>query len=132
MDSAKKGLYGWLAGFFAAGLLQPLENIKMVLIIPPKDVILTRNFLQNFVIAVKYLARDKSFESFYKGLVPNIMKTACSSAVYFTLLRHLEQFNRSANSTDSNTMANSFFSSLIARVASALVANPLAVVETRF
>lgn len=35
MDS-KNGLYGSFSGFVAAALLQPLENIKMVIILPPK------------------------------------------------------------------------------------------------
>jgi hypothetical protein len=35
MDS-KSGLYGYLAGVTAVSILQPLENVKMVLMIPPK------------------------------------------------------------------------------------------------
>jgi hypothetical protein len=47
----EKGLYGYLAGFTAAALLQPLENIKMVLLVPPKNITLTNNFLNNVKIA---------------------------------------------------------------------------------
>jgi hypothetical protein len=33
----KKGVYGYLAGMSSAALLQPLDNIKMVLMMPPKN-----------------------------------------------------------------------------------------------
>ena len=32
----RKGLYGSIAGFTASVTLQPLENIKTVLLVPPK------------------------------------------------------------------------------------------------
>ncbi len=32
----KMGLYGYLAGMASAVLLQPLDNIKMVLMMPPE------------------------------------------------------------------------------------------------
>jgi hypothetical protein len=32
----KMGLYGYIAGIASAVLLQPLDNIKMVLMMPPK------------------------------------------------------------------------------------------------
>lgn len=32
----KMGFYGYMAGMFSALLLQPLDNIKMVLMMPPK------------------------------------------------------------------------------------------------
>lgn len=32
----KMGLYGYMAGMASAVLLQPLDNIKMVLMMPPK------------------------------------------------------------------------------------------------
>ena len=32
----KMGLYGYMAGMASAVLLQPLDNIKMMLMMPPK------------------------------------------------------------------------------------------------
>lgn len=32
----RKGLYGSMAGFIVSVSLQPLENIKTVLLVPPK------------------------------------------------------------------------------------------------
>jgi hypothetical protein len=51
MDKASIGLYGSLSGSVIALVLQPLENIKMALMLPPKDLSLNRNVLMNFVKA---------------------------------------------------------------------------------
>lgn len=82
------GLYGYLSGFFAASLLQPLDNIKMVVMLPPQDLKLSKNFLRNMKLASMYLASDEGVKSFYKGLIPNVVKTGFSSAVYFSTLRY--------------------------------------------
>lgn len=84
------GLYGYFAGIANAAILQPLENIKMALMIAPKDLKLTNNFLSNLRTASKYLWREEQIRGFYKGLVPNLLKTGFSSAVYFCSLRTLE------------------------------------------
>jgi len=83
----KHGLYGSLAGFTAAAALQPLENIKMVLMLPPKDLQLGKNFLKNIPKATYYLYRDAGIKAFYRGIVPNVVRTAFSSSIYFSTLR---------------------------------------------
>lgn len=83
----KMGLYGYMAGMASAVLLQPLDNIKMVLMMPPKEVTFTHNFIKNAYISIKYLANDEGIRSFYKGLVPNVVKNSFGSAVYFFSLR---------------------------------------------
>ena len=82
--------YGMIAGTFTASTLQPLDNIKMGLIVPPKQLILTRNFLINVGLVTQYIYREEGFRSFYKGLVSNVWKTGLSSAIYFYCLRALE------------------------------------------
>jgi hypothetical protein len=54
----RKGLYGSLAGFTASVTLQPLENIKMIMLVPPKEVQLTNNFFKNIVLSTKFLYND--------------------------------------------------------------------------
>lgn len=50
-----KGLYGLLSGVVTTGILQPFENIKMALMLPPKNLQLTPNFLRNMQLASKYI-----------------------------------------------------------------------------
>ncbi len=71
----------------SAVVLQPFDNIKMVLMMPPENVKFTNNFLANAVISIKYLADDKGIRSFYRGMIPNVIKTGFATAVYFFSLR---------------------------------------------
>lgn len=41
----EKGFYGLLSGVFTTGILQPFENIKMALMLPPEDLKLKKNFI---------------------------------------------------------------------------------------
>lgn len=83
----KNGYYGYLAGTTTAAVLQPLDNIKMALIVPPNKLSLSSNFMRNVYLASKYILAEEGWKSFYKGLVVNAWKTGLSSAVYFYLLR---------------------------------------------
>lgn len=40
-------IYGYIAGIVNAIALQPLDNIKMALMLKPKDLSLSKNFLSN-------------------------------------------------------------------------------------
>jgi hypothetical protein len=90
----KNGLYGYIAGMTTAAVLQPLDNIKMALMIPPKDLTLTNNFVRNLYRSIIYLAKDGGFQSFYRGLIPNVAKTGFSSAIYFSSLRICEKISK--------------------------------------
>lgn len=85
------GYYGYLAGTTTAAILQPLDNIKMALIVPPSKLSLTNNFLKNVYLAYSYIKVEEGWKSFYKGLLVNAIKTGMSSAVYFYLLRSFEK-----------------------------------------
>lgn len=121
----KNGMYGYLVGMTTAATLQPLDNIKMVLIVPPNKLSLSSNFLKNVFLATKFIMTEEGWRSFYKGLVVNVWKTGMSSAVYFYLLRYFEKV------LPENSMSN-FSASALARIASAVVANPLSIVESRY
>jgi hypothetical protein len=90
----KNGLYGYFAGMTTAAILQPFDNIKMALMLPPKDLNLTNNFIRNIYRSVIYLANDEGFRSFYRGLIPNVAKTGFSSAIYFSSLRICEKISK--------------------------------------
>lgn len=51
----QNGLYGCIAGVVNAAILQPLDNIKMGLIVPPKELPLSNNFINNLPRVFKYL-----------------------------------------------------------------------------
>lgn len=80
-------MYGYIAGMTSAIILQPLDNIKMVLMMPPKDIKFTNNFIKNGYISTQYLFKDEGFRSFYRGLSPNIIRNGFGSSVYLFSLR---------------------------------------------
>lgn len=53
--SRKNGIYGYLAGTTTAAVLQPLDNIKMALILPPNKLSLSGNFAKNIYLAFQYI-----------------------------------------------------------------------------
>lgn len=101
----------------------------MALMIPPKDTHFTNNFLHNLWSACTYLYQDNKIPSFYRGLIPCMMKTGFSNAIYFTTLRWCE---RNDISFSENRLAKPFINSLIARIACVTISNPLQVLETRY
>lgn len=109
-----------------AALLQPLENIKMAIILPPSKLKLSNNFVLNVFLSAKYIYKEGGISQFYDGLISNVLKTGTSSAVYFFTMRKLEQ------NLPQNSIVSNFIASGLARVASSLVANPLSVLETRY
>lgn len=79
-------MYGYMSGCITAIALQPIENVKMVILVPPKEVQLTKNFAKNIMISINYLRNDGA-KAFYRGLVPNVIRTGFSSSIYFSFLR---------------------------------------------
>lgn len=61
----------------------------MVMLVPPKEVQLTKNFLRNIAISINYLRND-GMQAFYRGLIPNVIRTGFSSSIYFSILRYCE------------------------------------------
>ena len=51
----RKGYYGYLAGLLTTVTLQPLDNIKMALIVPPSNLNFSSNFVTNVIRASKYI-----------------------------------------------------------------------------
>jgi len=55
--------------------------------LPPNDLQLNKNFLKNIPKATYYLYLDAGINAFYRGIVPNVVRTAFSSSIYFSTLR---------------------------------------------
>ena len=119
-----KGLFGMFSGVLTTVMLQPFENVKMALMIPPKNLRLKSNFLINMQIAAQYIANHEGLRGFYKGVVAGTSKAAIGCYTYFAILRTFEGEEQKA-------MHNFFFSS-IARIISTIITNPLNIIETRF
>ena len=127
----RNGLYGSVAGFTASVTLQPLENIKMVLLVPPKELQLSKKFFKDVGIVAKFLYKDEGYRAFYRGLIPNVTRTAFSSCFYFSILRLCEAYSKKIDETGKSKLVP-FMSSLTARIFSTFVSNPLSVIETRY
>ena len=63
----------------------------MALLVPPKDLTLTSNFLKNVPVATKYLYKDGKVEAFYRGVTANVIRTGLSSSIFFSSLRFNEK-----------------------------------------
>lgn len=85
--SKDKGLYGMISGVITTAILQPFENVKMALMIPPENLPLTRNFLLNMHLATRYIARVDGLPGFFKGVTAAAMKAGLGCFVYFAILR---------------------------------------------
>jgi hypothetical protein len=63
----------------------------MALLVPPKDLALTSNFIKNVPIATKYLYQDAQILAFYRGVTANVIRTGLSSSIFFSFLRFNEK-----------------------------------------
>lgn len=53
--ASKNGYFGSVAGTVTVTILQPLDNIKMALIMPPNKLELSSNFVKNVYLAIRYI-----------------------------------------------------------------------------
>jgi len=123
----QNGVYGLISGTVTTIMLQPFENIKMALMIPPRrlqHLHAQNNFFNNTVTSCKYIMEKDGFKGFYKGLVAASFKAALGCYIYFTGLRYFEK--------ESMTAYNNFIASSVSRLVSTFLTNPLSIIETRF
>lgn len=127
MDSKySHGLLGAMSGVAAAGLFQPLENIKVTMMLPPRDLTLHQNFFRNFITTYRYIVNTEGWRGLYQGVTASSTRSGIGSLIYFEILRWLE------DTTKKNNFASNFFNSLGARLVSTALTNPLSVIETRY
>lgn len=86
-----KGIYGMISGVTTTILLQPFENIKMALMIPPyrlKQLHQQGTILSNIITSCKYINEKDGVQGYYKGLVAASLKAAFGCYLYFAGLRY--------------------------------------------
>ena len=77
-----KGVYGMVSGSITTALLQPFENIKMALMIPPyklRPLHAQHNVFQNIRSSCSYIYSHDGLQGFYKGLVAATLKAALAA-----------------------------------------------------
>lgn len=121
---------GAASGFIIGIALQPLEIIKVCLIVNPTNLALLNNanFAQSFMLSTRLIYQLEGLKGFWRGLTPALLRIGVANSVYF---HFLNKFNKTAAIFDLNKRANDFVSSSAARVVSTLVVNPFTMLKTR-
>lgn len=117
---SQSGVFGMVSGVITTALLQPFENVKMALMIPPKDLNLNNNFMININSASKYIYRQDGWKGFYKGMVAAVGKVALGCYSFFGTLKYLKKKDQHAG--------HNFLHSSIARIVSTIITNPLSII----
>lgn len=122
--ASSNGLFGLISGIVTTSILQPFENVKMALMIPPKDLKLSNNFVLNLMRASQYVYRTDGMKGFYKGFSAANIKAALGCYIYFTILRYKGKKDQAP--------FQDFILSSTARIISTFLTNPFNIVETRY
>ena len=87
----EKGVYGLASGVVTTMLLQPFENIKMALMLPPhrlKELHAQSSVFNNIATSCEYINEKDGVKGYYKGLVAACMKAGTGCYIYFTGLKY--------------------------------------------
>lgn len=121
---SQNGFYGLISGIVTTSLLQPFENVKMALMLPPKDLKLGHNFITNFLASSKYIYKTDGAQGFYKGFSAANIKAGMGCYIYFTILRYWGK--------EDQKPYQDFMLSSTARIISTFLTNPFNIIETRY
>lgn len=123
-------LAGGLSGLISGLLIQPLEVIKVNMIILPKNYqnYRTRSFIDNFTGVTKLIYKEEGMKSFWRGTTPSVLRSTSSAAIYFYTLRKLDEIDKKRFKKETYF---DFLNSALARSLTAIVTNPLTIIRTR-
>jgi solute carrier family 25 protein 38 len=131
VKSKKDFLAGSLSGLICGTIFQPLEVIKINMIILPNGYNFnSRNSFQNFSDICKIIYQSEGLRGFWLGTTPSVLRASLSSGVYFALLRMFDKI--SEHRYHVNKKASDFIDSGVARTITGLLTNPLCVMRTRW
>lgn len=121
---------GGISGLFCGLVFQPLEVIKVNMIILPKNYhnYSKRSFVDNFTGVAKMMYQEEGIKSFWRGTTPSVIRSSGSAAIYFYILRALDDLDKQNHKKEA---MYDFLNSAIARSVTAAVTNPLTIIRTR-
>lgn len=127
---AHAALNGALAGLASGIILQPLDVLKVNLILLPKDLesVKGKNFLSSFSSSIRIISEKEGIKGFFRGVVPSTARGASAASIFFTVIDHLK-VTLSEKIDNKNTV--DFLSSATARTISSITTNPFTVMKTR-
>jgi hypothetical protein len=85
----QNGIFGMVSGVISTAILQPFENIKMALMIPPKRLQLNNNFISNIHQASLFIFKEDGYKGFYKGMTAAVLKAGLGCYSFFSTLKYL-------------------------------------------
>jgi len=121
---------GAASGFLIGVLLQPLEIIKVCLIVNPTNlaVLNNANFAESFVNSARLIYQLEGVKGFWRGLTPALARIGIANSIYF---HFLNIFRNKASNSNLNPRVNDLVSSSAARIISTFAINPLTILKTR-
>jgi hypothetical protein len=112
-------------------LLQPLEILKVTLIVNPTQKLASHNAsrqVSSLATGVKLIYQMGGLRGFYKGLFPASVESVAGAAVYF---QTLHSFNKTSKYMGLHGSKADFATSAAARMVATVMTNPFAVIRTR-
>jgi len=124
-STRKDIINGFLSGVLTAFITQPLQVSRTSMVVT-----YIHDRPSGFIEILKKIFREEGIKGFYRGFIPNLIKSPIGSAIYYSTLERNKRFFKKKNNF-SDTGIN-FISSAIARTTQCVLVNPLLVVITRF
>ena len=126
--SSSDVIAGGLSGLICGIIFQPLEVIKVNMIIQPKgfEKYKIKSFFGNFSQIAKTMYEREGLRSFWRGTTANVLRSSGSAAIYFHTLRKLDMLTESQGKARYD-----FINSALARTTTAVITNPLTIIRTR-
>lgn len=123
-------LNGAVAGLVSSMILQPLEVLKVNLILLPNQMkaVKSRGLFSSFKEASLVIYRTEGTAGFFRGLTPAVIRSVTASSLFFYFL---EKIKNSVKTKIENRKLVDFFSSATARTLSSVLSNPFTLMKTR-
>eukprot|EP01017_Pseudomicrothorax_dubius_P042469 TRINITY_DN6936_c0_g5_i1.p1 TRINITY_DN6936_c0_g5~~TRINITY_DN6936_c0_g5_i1.p1 ORF type:complete len:301 (-),score=58.07 TRINITY_DN6936_c0_g5_i1:112-1014(-) len=125
----QNAVIGAAAGIVTGFVLQPLEVVKMFIIVNPLKIASLDNsgLIRASLISIQQINRLEGLRGFFRGMSPALLRYLVGSGVYFGLLQEF----RVLFANNRNDEVKNFLASSLARLGSGFITNPLTVIRAR-
>eukprot|EP01017_Pseudomicrothorax_dubius_P042467 TRINITY_DN6936_c0_g3_i1.p1 TRINITY_DN6936_c0_g3~~TRINITY_DN6936_c0_g3_i1.p1 ORF type:complete len:301 (-),score=42.19 TRINITY_DN6936_c0_g3_i1:132-1034(-) len=125
----QNAVIGAAAGIVTGFVLQPLEVVKMFIIVNPLKIarLDSSGLFRASLISIQQINRLEGVRGFFRGMSPAMLRYLVGSGVYFAMLQEF----RVLFADRGNDELRNFFASSLARLSSGFITNPLTVVRAR-